>query len=284
LHNAAFRRTKLNAVYLPMRVPPDEFAETLQAYESLGVRGYSVTIPHKEAALKFAELADEASREIGAANTLFKDAQGRWCAANTDYQAALDSIRLGLEIKGVESLSGLRVLILGAGGVARAIGRGASQHGAVVMLSNRSKDRGSKLADELRCQFITWANRGSVAADVIVNCTPVGMSPHMNESPYEQYWFRDGTVVFDTIYNPENTLFIKEAREHECHVVSGVEMFVRQAAAQFKYFTNREASLDDMRTTLRRGISPVRVKTESGHASPTEAAEQQPQAPPEEPA
>lgn len=284
LHNAAFKRMGINAVYLPLRVPPEEFTETLKAYETLGMRGYSVTIPHKAAALKFAQRVDDAARVIGAANTLFKDAQGRWCAANTDCAAAMESIELGLAQKGDASLSGKRVLILGAGGAARAIGYGASQAGAVVMLANRSKDRGTKLAEELKCQFITWANRGAMAADVVVNCTPLGMSPDMNVSPFEQYWFRDGMVAFDTVYNPESTLFLKEAKEHDCIGVSGVEMFVRQAAAQFKYFTNKEVSLDDMRTTLRRGISPVRVRTESGHAAPTEAASQSSQPSPASPA
>ena len=282
LHNAAFKRMGLNAVYLPLRVPPDEFVDTLKAYEFLDIRGYSVTIPHKEAALRFANVVDSASQEIGAANTLFKDPQNRWNCANTDYQAALDSIRMGLQQKGIQSLAGQRVLLLGAGGVARAIALGAVKEGAAVMLTNRSKDRGSKLAEELNCQFVTWANRGSVAADVIINCTPIGMYPHMDETPYEQYWFRDGMVVFDTIYNPENTLFLKEARQHECVTVSGVEMFTRQAAAQFELFTGQKTSLDDMRTTLRRGISPVRIKTETGHAAPTEAT-QKPTAPPKNP-
>ncbi|WP_437205474.1 shikimate dehydrogenase [Planctomicrobium sp. SH664] len=274
LHNASFHRMGLNAVYLPLRVPAEEFNESLKAYESLGFRGFSVTIPHKGAALQFAGLADEASREIGAANTLFKDSQGRWCAANTDYQAALDSVQLGLEQKGESSLNGQRVLILGAGGAARAIALGACRAGAAVTITNRTKARGAKLAEELQCQFMSWANRGAVSTDIIINCTPIGMFPNMNETPYEQHWFRDGQVVFDTIYNPENTLFIKEAREHGCHVVSGIEMFIRQAAAQFKYFTRRDASLDDMRTRLRRGISPVRIKTDTGHAAPTEVAEQ----------
>jgi shikimate 5-dehydrogenase/3-dehydroquinate dehydratase, type I len=281
LHNAAYKKMGLNAVYLPLRVPPEEFAETLKAYESLGIRGYSVTIPHKQAALKFAQRADEASRQIGAANTLFKDSEGRWCAANTDYQAALDSLQLGLDLKGDSSLSGKRVLILGAGGAARAIGLGVSRAGAVVMLANRSKDRGKALAEELKCQFVTWANRGAVDADIVINCTPIGMHPEMNASPFEQFWFRDGMVVFDTVYNPENTLFLKEAREHGCFTVSGIEMFVRQAAAQFKYFTGREVSLDEMRTTLRRGISPVRIRTESGHAAPTEATQPKPNRPEE---
>lgn len=276
LHNAAYKKMGMNAVYLPLRVPPEEFEATLKAYEALGIRGYSVTIPHKQAALKFAQRADEASRQIGAANTLFKDSEGRWCAANTDYQAALDSLQLGLDLKGDSSLSGKRVLILGAGGAARAIGLGVSRAGAMVMLANRSKDRGMTLADELKCQFVTWANRGAVAADVVINCTPMGMHPEMNASPFEQFWFRDGMVVFDTVYNPENTLFLKEAREHGCFTVSGIEMFVRQAAAQFKYFTGKEVSLDEMRTTLRRGISPVRIRTETGHAAPTEATTPKP--------
>ncbi|WP_437191397.1 shikimate dehydrogenase [Planctomicrobium sp. SH527] len=271
LHNAAFKRSKLNAVYLPLRVPPELFEETLKAYDTIGLRGYSVTIPHKEAALKYAQRTDEASKAIGAANTLFKDAQGRWCAANTDLPAALESVQLGLNSKSDSSMNGKRVLILGAGGAARAIALGAAQAGGNIMISNRSKERGMKLADELKCQFVTWANRGAQASDIIINCTPIGMFPEMNQTPYEQYWFRDGTVVFDTIYNPENTMFLKEAREHRCITVSGIEMFIRQAARQFKYFTGREISLDDMRTTLRRGISPVRVRTETGHASPAEA-------------
>ena len=259
LHNTAFRHRNMNAVYLPMRVPPEVFRETLEAYDMLDVRGYSVTIPHKTAALEFAKHADPVTADIGAANTLFKDSEGGWCATNTDFQAALDSIQIGLEDAGHASLDGLRVLLLGTGGVARAIGVGVERAGGVLILTNRSKKRGERLAEELECQFVTWANRGAVAADVIVNCTPVGMSPQLNETPFEQHWFRDGRVVFDTIYNPENTLFLKEAREHRCYAVSGLEMFVRQAAAQFQRFSGESAPLDEMRAALRRGLSPVRV-------------------------
>lgn len=272
LHNVAFAKMKLNAVYLPMRVAAEEFNYTLQAYEFLGVRGYSVTIPHKQAALRFADKTDEITKEIGAANTLVKSQSGNWHAKNTDYDAALDSIKLGLAAKGETSLDGQRVLMLGAGGVAQAIGLGVLREGGVLTITNRSKTRGAALAKELNCQHVTWNNRGSVGADILVNCTPVGMSPNMNETPFEQHWLRDGMVVFDTIYNPENTLLIKEAREHLCHVVSGIEMFVRQAAAQFKYFTGQDAPLDDLRTTLRRAISPVRIKTEHGHTTPSEQA------------
>ncbi len=273
LHNVAFAKMKMNAVYLPMRVGVEEFQETLEAYEFLGVRGYSVTIPHKRAALDFAAKTDEMTKEIGAANTLVKSTSGNWHAKNTDYQAALDSIKIGLAAKGEASLNGLRVLMLGAGGVAQAIGLGVAQEGGIVTVANRSKARGTELAEELNCQHVTWGNRGSIGADVLVNCTPVGMSPNMNESPFEQHWLRDEMVVFDTIYNPENTLFLKQAKEHLCHTVSGIEMFIRQAAAQFKLFTGKDASLDDLRTTLRRAISPVRIKVGTGHSTPSEQVE-----------
>ncbi len=273
LHNKAFAAMKMNAVYLAMRVGAEEFEETLEAYEFLGVHGYSVTIPHKQAALKFAAKTDEMTKEIGAANTLVKSKSGNWHAKNTDYQAALESIKLGLAEKGETSLSGQRVMMLGAGGVAQAIGLAVAQEGGIVTLANRSKARGVQLAEDLNCQHVTWGNRGAVGADVLVNCTPVGMSPNMNESPFEQHWLRDEMVVFDTIYNPENTLFLKQAKEHLCHTVSGIEMFIRQAAAQFKLFTGKDAPLDELRKTLRHAISPVRIKTSTGHTTPIEQTE-----------
>ncbi|TWT58645.1 Shikimate dehydrogenase [Thalassoglobus neptunius] len=270
LHNLAFIKTKLNSVYVPLRVSAEDFDELVKEYEFFGIEGYSVTIPHKHSALEFATQVEEAAEEIGAANTLIRQSNGEWFARNTDYDAALESIHLGLEMKSENSLNGQRVLILGAGGVARAIGLGAVRQGAVVTITNRSKGRAVKLAEDLNCQSVTWENRGSVGVDVVVNCTPVGMFPDMNESPYHGHWLREGVVVFDTIYNPENTLLLKQAKTRLCHTVSGIEMFVRQAAAQFKAFTGIEAPLDQMRTSLRRSISPVRVKTEQGHAAPSE--------------
>lgn len=260
LHNLAFRHQRLKAVYVPMRVPEEEFSDTLNEYNFLGVRGYSVTIPHKAAALQYAQKADDAALQIGAANTLVKNKEGKWLASNTDYQAALDSILIGLAEKGVPNLNGQRVLMLGAGGVARAIGLAVMRAGAVLAVTNRTKARGKDLADQLGCQFVTWENRGASDCEVLVNCTPMGMFPNVDESPFQQHWLKEGMVVFDTIYNPENTLLIKQAREQGCRVVSGLEMFVRQAAAQFKRFSGQEPPVEFMRETLRRGISPVRMK------------------------
>ncbi len=259
IHNAAFKADGINAVYLPMRVPAEELDETLQAYSWLDVQGYSVTIPHKERVMKLANFRDDIVEDIGAANTLFRDNRNNWYAANTDFDAALSSIKLGLEMKGDPELAGKRVLLLGAGGVAKAIGQGVLRAGAALTITNRTKARGQELATHLGCQFVAWENRGAAYVDVLVNCTPMGMYPNMDDTPFQDNWLREGTVVFDTIYNPEQTLLIKQAKERGCHCISGIEMFVAQAAAQYHCFTRQAAPVDVMREALRRGISAVRT-------------------------
>lgn len=255
IHNAAFQHDGLDAVYIPMRVPADQLTATLKAYEELGVEGYSVTIPHKEAVLNVAQFRDPIAEEIGASNTLFRDASRNWHAANTDYEAAMGSLRAALQVKGDAELSGKRCLILGAGGVAKAIGLGLTKAGAIVTVASRTSKRGAALAAQLGCQSIGWENRGAGFIDILVNCTPVGMSPNVDQSPYAGNWLREGTLVFDTIYNPENTLLIKEARERLCLTVSGLEMFIQQAAAQYEHFVGRSAPVDVMREALRRAMS-----------------------------
>jgi len=265
IHNAAFSSAGLNCVYLPFRVPKDKFVETLKEFEWLGVRGYSVTLPHKEAAVEYTKQYDGPITEIGAANTLYRDQTNNWRAANTDYDAALESLELAVqgaveEGAGENShpLNGCRVLMLGAGGVARAIGMGVVRNGGALMVTNRTKSRAEKLAQQLGCILVQWENRGAASADVLVNCTSVGMHPNIDESPFVHNWLREGMIVFDTIYNPERTLLIKEARDRGCKTVTGVEMFIRQAGRQFELFTGKSAPLDVMRDALRRAISAAR--------------------------
>ena len=256
LHNRAMRQIGFNGVYVPIRVTSDQLAEGLTDLESLNFRGLSVTIPHKQAVLKQFPKCEEIVRQIGAANTLFRGADNEWQSFNTDYQAALDSLKLGLSAG--DTLDGKRVLMLGAGGVARAIGMGIIRAGGVLVVSSRTSARTKELAQELNCRHVTWENRGAEYADVLINCTPVGMYPKMDETPFQDHWLRDGMIVFDTIYTPENTLLIKNAQARGCTTVSGVEMFIRQAAAQFERFTSQTAPLDEMRETLRRGISAAK--------------------------
>jgi 3-dehydroquinate dehydratase/shikimate dehydrogenase len=260
IHNTAFANEAMDRVYVPFRIPADTLDFTLQQYEWLGVRGYSVTIPHKEAVVSFAQHHDPSVQEIGAANTLLREGEGLWNAINTDYSAALASVHVGLqETEGMgASLEGKRVLIMGAGGVARAVGRAMVRSGAIVAIANRTKQRSVTLAAELGCQQILWDARASHYADVLINCTSVGMHPNVDESPFAENWLREGLLVFDTVYTPEQTLLIKTARDRGCHTVTGVEMFVRQAAMQFELFTGNAAPIDFMRETIRRGLSSAK--------------------------
>ena len=267
IHNAAFRKLGIDAVYLPLRIPADLLLPSLKEFERLKISGYSVTIPHKEGVLQFCDTMSEETDSIGAANTLFRH-NDQWVATNTDAPAALEAIQEGLRKSGgVTDLVGRKVLILGAGGVSRAVGHALLVAGAAVSVTNRSRDRGRALAAELGCQYVSWENRGAETCEVLINCTSVGMHPKLDETPFEPHWLGDSTLVFDTVYNPEQTLLLKHARERGCPTVSGVEMFVRQAAKQFELFTGQVAPIDYMAETLR-------VSTSAAHAivSPAETA------------
>jgi len=259
LHNTAFRKQKFDGVYLPLRVPADDFKATLKAFDSLGFDGYSVTIPHKEAAIEFADQPDIQADLIGASNTLFRK-EGSWQATNTDYDAIIETLTAAMTDERTSGpvLKDRRVLILGAGGVARAAACAMQQQGAGVVISNRTKARAKELAEEMGCLTVPWENRGAEKLDVLINCTSVGMQPNVNESPYEQHWLHESMVVFDTVYTPENTLLMKHAKERGCRTASGIEMFVRQAARQFELFTDSEAPREYMTETLRRYLSAAR--------------------------
>lgn len=259
IHNAAFRQIGFNGVYLPFLVPERNFSEFLKGAKSFGVKGLSVTIPHKEAAASSTTICDAVVRNTSAANTLLNREAG-WEGFNTDYQAVVDALVGSLPPlpNGAPSeLKARQVLILGAGGVARSIGFALLQQGAIVTISNRTPERAQKLAAALNCRHQDWASRHNVLAEIVINATSLGMYPDENASPIHASYFRQGLVVFDTVYNPENTLFIKEARERGCVVITGIELFIRQAAAQFLLFTGKPAPSELMRQIARQALSRV---------------------------
>ncbi len=259
IHNTAFEEIGMNAVYVPIRVQKDALIESLKQFETLDIQGYSVTIPHKEAVCQKYKKHDSSVKAIGASNTIYRDKSNKWYLTNTDYDAALDTILLGMKEGGIKptTIAGKQILMLGAGGVARAIGLGLVQKGANLTIANRTKKKAIALAKELGCHHQQWENRGTTHFDIVINCTNVGMHPNVDESPFPANLYSDGMLIFDTIYNPENTLLLKEARSRRCHTVSGIEMFVRQAAAQFQLFTDHAPPVDAMREALRKGISAV---------------------------
>lgn len=259
VHNAAFRHEKINAVYIPFRVPREDLSRFIDEAPGLGIRGLSVTIPHKEAIAAKLTAVDPAVKGIEAVNTVIFDGpnvQGY----NTDYKAAIDSLEAALGEIGAEPspLAGKTALILGAGGAARAIAYGLRRRNAHVVVASRTLERAKSLAAHFGGRAVEWPARHGVPADLLINCTPIGMHPDVDESPYDKHRLRPSMLVFDSVYNPESTLLVKEARIRNCPVVTGVEMFVRQASWQFYLFTGRAAPAELIRDVLKRAIGAVR--------------------------
>ncbi len=261
IHNAAFRQCAMNRVYVPFLVPPEDLPAFLTDAPRLGIKGLSVTIPHKEAVLKLITEMDSSARAVGAANTVIYD-QGEAVAYNTDYSAAIESLEAAMKDTMTESkqspVSGKSALVLGAGGAAKAVAKALHDRGAEVVICNRTSDRAQKLAEQIGCGATDWGDRYGVDPDILVNCTPLGMHPEVDNTPYEKHSLKPALVVFDTVYNPENTRLIKEARDQSCTVVTGVEMFIRQAGLQFKLFTGREPPVANMREVLKRTTSAAK--------------------------
>lgn len=259
IHNRAMQHAGVNARYLPFRVPPDDLNAFIAACPQIGIHGISITIPHKERALDYCTQAEASATGIGAINTLIFDQNDR-LGYNTDYRAAMDCINAAYsKSDAAVSHQGRRALILGAGGVSRAIAWGLKQRGAEVTIASRSYDRAAAMAHELGTRVVTWDDRHAQNPQLLINGTPVGMHPNVDEAPYDKAAINNFMVVFDTVYNPENTLLIKHAREMKAKVITGVDMFVRQAAYQFKLFTGREAPTQLMRDAIKEATSPVRL-------------------------
>lgn len=260
IHNACIRELGLNMLYLPFRVPAEYLDMFLHTCPEMGIRGLSVTIPHKEKVIKYINVLDDQVAGIRAANTIvFKDVNA--FGYNTDCSAAIESLQQVLAEKEPDNdkpLADKKILILGAGGVARAIAFGLKRANAAVTLTSRDYRRTDVLANDLNCKTVDWTGRANHPHQILINCTPAGMHPKLDETPFDAEWFNKKAVVFDTVYNPEQTLFIKQARQAGCTTVTGVDMFARQAARQFKLFTGTEPNMETIRYEIKRAISAAR--------------------------
>ena len=261
IHNASFLANKLNYRYVPFRVPADELELFLSWCKEEKIGGLSVTIPHKQSILPMLSQAESAAQGIGACNTVvFANNEDKELVGyNTDYRAAMDCLTEAMAkwTGKQEPFERESVLILGAGGVSRAIGYGLAQRRANITITSRSRMASEALAKHLNCRWVDWEDRHSIEPKILVNGTPVGMFPEMDETPFQTKNLQGKTLVFDTVYNPEQTLFLKGARAAGCPVISGLQMFVRQAAYQYRLFTGLEPPVDVMVKTLKKAISPV---------------------------
>jgi 3-dehydroquinate dehydratase/shikimate dehydrogenase len=260
IHNAAFRHAGLNCVMVPLRIPAASLKESLDSLRWIDLQGFSVTIPHKEEIIPLLSSVDKSVEMTGACNTV-EARDGAWIGHNTDYRAAMSCLEemLGGSIESqVSPLVDKQVLVLGSGGAARTIATGLLRRGAGVTLCGRSEEKTTKLAEKLGCRSTPWSMRAGTMCDVMINCTPVGMHPDVDSTPVPPAGFRPGVLVFDTVYHPENTLFIKLARDHNCSTLTGVDMFVRQAALQFAFYTGKDAPEEVMYSVVKRKLGATR--------------------------
>jgi len=238
MHNAAFKKLGMDAVYLAFRVSKDELGAAIRGAKSLGIAGLNVTIPLKEHALSFVDV-DEITKQIGAINTI-DFSSGRSVGYNTD---GIGSLRVLKETVG--EIKGTNVLILGAGGAAKAIAFYLDAEGAKVTVANRTKERAVQLASRLNTADAIGLDAEFKEriknANVLINATSVGMHPHDNQTLVHAELMHPDLVVFDIVYNPLETRLLKEAKHAGVkRIVNGVKMLVYQGAASFKIWTNEE--------------------------------------------
>lgn len=242
IHNAALEAAGVDGVYVPLPVRPDPddfraFMDFVTAHPQLDLHGLSVTIPHKEHALQWLRArggtTDAISAACGAVNTLVRQPDGRWDGLNTDALGIRAALAACPRLAGT-TLAGRQVAILGAGGVARAAAAALAADGCHVTVYNRSPHRAAQLATDLGCVAAPWEARTATTAEIIINCTSVGLHPRITATPMPVDALRPEQIVFDTIYRPANTRLLCEAAERGCATVSGNDMFLAQAAAQFE--------------------------------------------------
>ncbi len=255
LHNAAFDALGLDFVYVAFRV--EDLKSALAGMRALNnFRGMSVTIPHKIEAMDYVDEIAEVDRAIGSINTIINE-NGRLVGLGTDGPGALKAL-----IDNGADINGKNVLMLGAGGASRAIAftlaMKAKPGKIIIMDINEAMLQG--LVSDLQAGTSTpiesaAMNEGTLAqamgeADIIINCTPIGMHPKEDATLVPAELFRPGQVVFDIVYNPLETRLLAEARSKGLKVISGVEMFINQAVLQFERFTGAEAPVEVMRRVV----------------------------------
>ena len=240
VHNALFARHNVNAVYV--KFPTNDLALFMRNVMPW-VAGCSVTLPYKEEVGSYCDRLEENAARIGAVNTLLRR-KGNLVGLNTDAAAALDVIEREIAV------NGKTMLVVGAGGAARAIVVEAQRRGATVVIANRNFRRAEALARECGGTAISCQALGSVKFDVLANATSVGMYPDVESSPVPKEVLRVGMVVFDAVYNPPHTRLLRDAILAGARTVSGKEMYINQAAGQARLFLRRKPDVLLMRATL----------------------------------
>jgi 3-dehydroquinate dehydratase/shikimate dehydrogenase len=241
IHNRGFQARRLDAVYLPFRVGTPHLGDWMKFASGLPVHGFSVTIPHKQRIIRYLDVVEPLAKRIGAVNTAWHKG-GKWRGTNTDVHGVLKPLsRHG-------RVSRFSVLIAGYGGAARAAAIALADAGARVTITGRDLKQAAALARVIHAETLPLKTAATERFDVLINATPVGMSPHVHESLFQDQIPSD--IVLDMVYNPHETELLKRAREQGCKIIYGSEMLLEQAARQFEIWTGEAAPLSTMRAAL----------------------------------
>ncbi|UCE15636.1 MAG: shikimate dehydrogenase [Candidatus Bathyarchaeota archaeon] len=261
MHNVAFEELNLNFVYLAFRVKKEELRDAILGARSLNIHGLNVTMPHKTAVMEHLDEIDSMAKSIGAVNTIL-NAGGKLVGYVTDGVGAVRA----LKENGV-NLEGKKVLLLGAGGAAKAIAFHVAQEVEELKILNRTTWKAKELAEVLGKKFNKKVSGNLCSselvkkeleeADILINATSVGMHPDVNRSLVDPNWLRPDLCVMDIIYNPLETKLAKNAKSVGAKVVSGIEMLVHQGAASFGIWTNQPAPVKAMRKAVSNKLSTL---------------------------
>ena len=257
MHNAAFEKLGMDYAYIAFDVDPNNLGSAIEGAKSLNIKGFNVTIPHKIEVMHFLDEIDEVAGLIGAVNTIdFKNMKGY----NTDGIGAVRAI------EDVISIKDKNVVIAGAGGASRAISFYLAKYGAdSITILNRNVDRAISLAGDVldsgliadvQADSISEINNYLSDADILVDTTPMVMHPHVDDEPIARAEdMHEDLVVFDAVYNPNETVLIKEAIKAGAKPVYGIKMLLYQGAESFKIWTGVDAPVDEMEKALRQTLN-----------------------------
>lgn len=241
MHNAAYREMGVRSIYVPFCVK--DLADAVKGLKALGIKGAGITIPFKTAIIELLDEVEPFASRIGAVNTV-ADRRGRLVGINTDW------IGISLTLKAYFAVSGKTFAVLGAGGTARAAVAAVQKGGGRAIVSARNEQKGAELSSRFGCRFVPLDKIDEIRADCLINTTPVGMYPSVDESPLDAALLARFRWVMDVIYNPLETKLMREARLAGCKVISGLDMFVHQGAEQIKFWMDREPPRKLMRDTV----------------------------------
>ena len=250
MHNAAFEKLDMDYAYVAFDVNPNNLENAIKGAEALNIKGFNVTIPHKIDVMNYLDEIDEVAQLIGAVNTIdFKNLKGY----NTDGIGAIRAI------EEVTSIKNKNVLIAGAGGASRAISFYIAKYGASTLkILNRNVEKAQKLANDIsNSGLIDYVFSDSINnmdlsdVDILINTTPVGMHPNIDDVPIAQARdMHEDLVVFDAVYNPNETGLLKQAIEADAKPVYGIKMLLYQGAESFEIWTGKKAPVDVMHEAL----------------------------------